>query len=203
MTKTWIATVGAVVALLAGGAIGWAIGANTGGNHMGDGSMAMMDGVSETHHGMMAMNEKAFLQMMVAHHQMALDMAEAELEMGKDPKVRALARRIEGAQKREIRQMRAMYEKRYGAEVPPLDEGDASMMAMMGMAGMTAQAVSGASNPDQAFLRMMIPHHAGAILMADMVLNDGPDDDVEALANAIIDEQSAEIAEMQEMRAAN
>lgn len=200
MTKTWIAAVGAMVALLVGGAIGWAIGASTGGSHMGDGPMAMMDGVSETHHGMMAMDEKAFLQMMVAHHQMAVDMAEAELEMGKDPKVRALARRIEGAQQREIRQMRAMYEKRYGTELPPLDEDDASMMGMMGMAGMTAEAVGGAANPDQAFLRMMIPHHAGAILMADMVLNDGPDDDVEALANAIIEEQAAEIAEMQEMR---
>lgn len=196
MTKTWIAAVGAVAALLVGGAIGWAIGANTGGNHM-QGSMA---GMSETHHGMMALDQKEFLRMMVAHHQMAVDMAEAEIEVGKNPQVRALARRILGAQQREIRQMKAKYQQLYGTEVPPMTDDDTAMMGMMGMAGMTAQSVSGADNPDQAFLRMMIPHHAGAILMADMVLNDTPDDAVEALAKTIIDDQSGEIAEMQKMR---
>ncbi|MFM9098446.1 MAG: DUF305 domain-containing protein, partial [Phycisphaerales bacterium] len=67
----------------------------------------------------------------------------------------------------------------------------------------TAEAVSGAANPDQAFLRMMIPHHAGAIMMADMVLNGTPNADVKELAETIIADQSAEIAEMQKMRTAS
>ena len=66
---------------------------------------------------------------------------------------------------------------------------------------MSPEAITGAADPDEAFLRMMIPHHAGALLMADMVLNGTPNADVKALANRIIDAQAKEIAQMQEMRA--
>lgn len=204
MSNKWMAVIGAVVALLVGGAIGWTIGANTGGDHMMDGdSMAMMDGVSETRHGMMAMDQEEFLAMMVAHHQMAVDMAEAEVQAGSAPKVKALARRVITAQQAEITQMSSWYRALYGEDVPEYDAGDHGMAGMMGMAGMTAEAVSGAANPDQAFLRMMIPHHAGAIMMADMVLNGTPNADVRKLAEAVIADQSAEIAEMQEMRTAS
>jgi uncharacterized protein (DUF305 family) len=202
VSNKWIVAIGAVVILVVGGAIGWAIGANTGGNHMMDGDMAMMDGVSETHHGMMAMDQKEFLAMMVAHHQGAVDMAEAEIEAGSDPKVKALARRVVVAQKREIAQMTSWYRALYGEDVPPIDEQDLEMGAMMGMSGMSPDAITTAANPDQAFLRMMIPHHAGALLMADMVLNGTPNAEVKELAEAIIADQSAEIAEMQRMREA-
>jgi hypothetical protein len=53
--------------------------------------MATLEGVSAGHHGMMAMDQKVFLSMMVAHHQMALDMAEVVVKAGKDPGVKALA----------------------------------------------------------------------------------------------------------------
>ncbi len=201
MDTKWIATIAAVAALLVGGAIGWAIGANTGGDHMMDGdSMAMMDGVSETHHGMMAMDQKQFLAMMIAHHEGAVDMAEAEIAAGKDAPVKALARRIVGAQQREIAQMTSWYEALYGEKPPAIDEQDMGMAGMMGMSGMSPDAITGAADPDQAFLRMMIPHHAGALMMADMVLNGSPNADVRALAEAIIADQAKEIAEMQAMR---
>ena len=202
MSNKWMAVIGAVVVLLVGGAIGWTIGANTGGDHMMDGdSMAMMDGVSETHHGMMAMDQKEFLAMMVEHHQMAVDMAEAELEAGDRPVVKALATKIIADQKKEITQMRSWYRALYGEDVPEMDMDDMGMSAMMGMSGMSPEAITGAADPDEAFLRMMIPHHAGALLMADMVLNGLPSADVKALANQIIDAQAKEIAQMQEMRA--
>lgn len=200
MNTKGIAIIAAVAALLVGGAIGWAIGANTGGNHMMDGDMAMMDGVSETHHGMMAMDQKEFLAMMVAHHQGAVDMAKAEIEAGSDPKVKALAQRVITAQKREIAQMTSWYRALYGEDVPPIDQQNLEMGAMMGMSGMSPDAITGAANPDQAFLRMMIPHHAGALMMADMVLNGTPNADVKKLAETIIADQAQEIAEMQEMR---
>jgi uncharacterized protein (DUF305 family) len=47
---------------------------------------------------------------------------------------------------------------------------------------------------------MMIPHHAGALLMADMVLNGGASPQVDALATRIISAQAAEIAEIQNLR---
>lgn len=190
VSNRWIVAIGAVVILIVGGAIGWAIGANTGGDH------AM-------NHGSMAMDQKEFLAMMVAHHRGAVDMAEAEIEAGSDPKVKALAQRVITAQKREIAQMTSWYRALYGEDVPPIDEQDLEMGAMMGMSGMSPEAITGAANPDQAFLRMMIPHHAGALIMADMVLNGTPNADVKKLAETIIADQSMEIAQMQEMRTAS
>jgi uncharacterized protein (DUF305 family) len=195
MDTKWIATIAAVAALLVGGAIGWAIGANTGGNHMMDGT-AMMDGVSETHHGMMAMDDKTFLAMMIAHHEGAIDMAEAELAVGKDPKVRAIARNVVTTQRAENAQMRRMY----GGDVPDIDTNNMGAMSMMGMSGMDGSAIRDANNPDQQFLRMMIPHHAGALMMADMVLNGDPSPEVAELANTIIEDQAREIAQMQDLR---
>jgi uncharacterized protein (DUF305 family) len=197
MDTKWIATIAVAVALIVGGVAGWAIGANTGNGHMMDGSGgAMMDGVSETHHGMMAMNEKTFLAAMIAHHEGAIEMAQAEVDAGKDPEVKAVARRVITAQRAEIAEMRRMY----GGEVPKMDTNTMGSMSMMGMAGMDSTAIRDAANPDQEFLRMMIPHHAGALMMADMVLNGTPSDEVAKLANTIIADQAAEIAEMQELR---
>lgn len=191
MSRAMTAVVAAILALLVGIGVGWAIGANVGGDHMsGQGSM---DHAA-------AMGQREFLQMMIAHHQLAVGMSEAEIEAGDDPKVKAIARTILADQRREIAQMDAWYRALYGDGAPSMGEQGAEMAGMLGMAGMSPEAVSGAKDPDQAFLRLMIPHHAGAILMADMVLNDSPDADVKALAEAIIAAQSKEIAQMQALR---
>ena len=46
-----------------------------------------------------------FAMMMIPHHQGAIDMAKVELKYGKDPEMRALAKKIMKAQKPEIDQM--------------------------------------------------------------------------------------------------
>ncbi|WP_373486697.1 DUF305 domain-containing protein [Blastomonas sp.] len=52
-------------------------------------------------------------------------------------------------------------------------------------------------DPDIAFMQGMIPHHQGAIDMAEVVLEHGKDAETRALAKTIIDAQKAEITEMQ------
>jgi uncharacterized protein (DUF305 family) len=52
---------------------------------------------------------------------------------------------------------------------------------------------------DADFLLMMIPHHQSAIDMAQVELEQGEDEETRAMAQAIIDAQEAEIAEMRAM----
>lgn len=58
-----------------------------------------------------------FLLMMIPHHQSAIDMAEIELEHGKDAKTREMAQQIIDAQKQEIAEMKEMLE-RLGVDAP-------------------------------------------------------------------------------------
>ena len=52
---------------------------------------------------------------------------------------------------------------------------------------------------DRDFAQSMIPHHQGAIDMAEVQLKYGKDPDIRGLAERIIAAQKAEIAEMTEM----
>lgn len=51
--------------------------------------------------------DRAFIDMMIPHHQAAVEMAQELLETTEHPRLRALAEDIAGAQQREIDQMRA------------------------------------------------------------------------------------------------
>ncbi|WP_432481214.1 CopM family metallochaperone [Moraxella sp. ZY200743] len=53
------------------------------------------------------------------------------------------------------------------------------------------------AHPDTAFVAGMIPHHEGAVAMAQIQLKYGKDDELRKLAQAIIDGQQAEIDIMQ------
>ena len=53
-----------------------------------------------------------------------------------------------------------------------------------------------AEDPDVAFACSMIPHHQGAISMAEVELKHGDDDQMKQMAQRIIDDQKKEIAEL-------
>ncbi len=58
-------------------------------------------------------------------------------------------------------------------------------------------AIAYSDNPDLDFARAMLAHHQGAVAMAQIQLEHGTDREMRALAQAIIDAQAAEIAQMQ------
>ncbi len=157
--------------------------------------------VSEAHNDA----DTAFAQMMIVHHEGALEMAELAIDRAEREDVVALAERIAQAQGPEIEEMTAWLET-WGEDVEPMDHGSMDMggMEMNGMSQdemMTHLDGLSGSEFDTAFLEGMIAHHEGAVEMAEAELADGENPQALALAEKIIADQEAEIAEMQDMLA--
>jgi uncharacterized protein (DUF305 family) len=76
--------------------------------------------------------EQHFIQMMISHHQGAMDMANLALSKAKHPEIKKLASAIKTDQNREIEQMKAWYKQWYGTEIPA-----SSGMGMMSMSSST------------------------------------------------------------------
>jgi Domain of unknown function (DUF305) len=78
-----------------------------------------------------------------------------------------------------------------GDEAPFLAENDAAMTRMM-----SAMAVKPSGDVDKDFVAVMVPHHQGAIDMAQAELRHGHNEQLRRLAQEIIVEQTQEIAVM-------
>jgi hypothetical protein len=73
---------------------------------------ALMQSMMSMHQSMQSMQmtgdaDHDFMVMMIPHHQVAIAMANAEIQNGKDPKVLALAKAIIASQQKEVDEMNA------------------------------------------------------------------------------------------------
>ena len=145
-----------------------------------------------------------FAQMMIPHHEQAVDMADVALsKQGVSAQVRQLATQIKGAQDPEIQVMRQWLQS-WGATTPStgMDHGSmghTSGEGMMSQADMDSLAKASGSAFDAKWVTMMIEHHEGAVTMAKQVLSTTQDDQVKALAEAIVTAQTREIATMESL----
>lgn len=185
-------TVG-VVAVAAGFGLGAAVWA--GGDHASGADASTMDAAG---HGSGAetgaLDEQAFLEQMVPHHESAVQMASLALGKTTRPGIRALAQGIISAQRREIADMKAWHLAWFGEALVPSTSGP--------HAGIDLSELDAASGDDfdRIFLRMMIPHHASAITMAESVMMGSPREEITTLAEGIIAAQAKEIGQMQSQR---
>lgn len=153
-----------------------------------------------------------FAQMMVVHHEGAIDMAALAVDRATSPQVRALAERIQAAQTPEIDLMTGWLQAwgedpaAGGMDHGAMGHGDMPMEGMQ-MEGMDHGQAMGALDAlqgtefDTRFLELMIAHHEGAVLMAEAELEKGQNPDALEFAQKIIDDQTTEIAEMRELLA--
>jgi uncharacterized protein (DUF305 family) len=154
----------------------------------------------------------AFAQLMIPHHEQALDMARMAERQATSPDVKRLAAQIEAAQDPEIRTMKGWLSTWGAPEQMPgatstdggMDHSGHDMGGMTSEGMMTAEdmaALESASGEafDRTWLEMMIQHHEGAVVMAEQVLRTTSDAEVRTLAEAVVTGQRAEIAEMQKL----
>jgi uncharacterized protein (DUF305 family) len=141
----------------------------------------------------------AFATNMIPHHQQAVDMAELAIQRADAPEIKSLAERIRAAQQPEIDQMTAWLNA-WGAPLPSgQHNGHGSMPGMMSEEQMNQLRQATGTEFERQFLLMMIEHHQGAIEVARTELTDGANAEAKALAQRIIDDQQAEITEMQSL----
>lgn len=144
----------------------------------------------------------AFAQLMIPHHQQAIEMADLALERPTSPEVNTLAQQIKGAQDPEIALMRGWLEvwgaplEMEGDDHSGHDMGGLTMSGMMTEEDMAALAAAEGAEFDRMWVTMMIAHHEGAVAMAEDVLATTANPEVTELAQAVIEGQTAEIATM-------
>ena len=130
--------------------------------------------------------DRAFLSMMIPHHQAALKMSKADLARNSDLQVRTWANKIISSQQAEIDAMQVL--------LVPLGGRNTAMMMMVqqGMGGMSVR-IAQNQNPDVAFVQGMLPHHSSAIDMAKLALEKSQNPAVLKLARDIVVVQAGEM----------
>jgi uncharacterized protein (DUF305 family) len=155
-----------------------------------------------------------FTAMMIPHHQGAIDMAQAELLYGDNEQLHRIAQEIVVEQLQEIAAMRLAigepasltwvrnaahdspashpsHKASPGGEVLFVSLSNAAMDKMM-----TNMAVKPTGDVDHDFVAMMVPHHQGAIDMAQAELLYGQSAQLKTIGQEIIVDQMQEIALM-------
>lgn len=141
-----------------------------------------------------------FAQMMIPHHEQAVEMSTLAETRAKSNAVIILASEIKAEQAPEIAQMQTWLEQ---AGVSNDDDGHMNHMGhdmggMLTEAELQRLAEATGEEFDRLFLLGMIAHHEGAIDMAQMIVN-SKNPEAKSLAKSIIESQTKQIEYMKEL----
>ncbi|HEY9827957.1 MAG TPA: DUF305 domain-containing protein [Stenomitos sp.] len=144
-----------------------------------------------------------FIDAMIPHHEGAVIMAQAAQQKAQHSELKTLATAIIKAQNAEIDQMKQWRAKWYpNASKTPMawhaDMGHMMAMSATQRQDMMMQQDLGAADAgfDLRFIKAMIPHHEGALIMAQEVLSKTQRPEIKKLAQDILSSQQAEIQQM-------
>lgn len=170
---------------------------------MDNGLMSAMNKMMDKMTGMQMSGDfdMDFANMMVEHHQGAIDMSQEELKSGKDEKMKAMAQNIITMQKEEqgklteiIKNSKPM--KMGGEKHDELSKETDGMKADMGKMQMSG-------NMDKDFAMMMASHHESAIKMSKDELSHGMNANLKQIAKKGIEDQTKEISEFKSWMSSN
>ena len=150
-----------------------------------------------------------FIDGMTVHHQGAVNMAKEVLNKSKRPEMKKLANNIIAAQNREINQMKEWRKAWYAKASSTPMAYHAQMGHMMAMTPEQMQNMMmsmdlGAADDqfDLRFINAMIPHHEGALVMAEDALKKSKRPEMKKLSQEILTSQKQEIEQMKQWRQA-
>ncbi|UBU11474.1 DUF305 domain-containing protein [Nonomuraea gerenzanensis] len=135
-----------------------------------------------------------FAQMMIPHHEQAVEMAELAPGRAADPEIKELAAKIKAAQAPEIQLMKGWLTA-WGKAAPEGGMGH-DMPGIMSQGDLAKLEAAKGAEFDKLFARQMIAHHDGAIEMARTEQSSGANPEAKELARAIETTQQAEVAQL-------
>ena len=143
-----------------------------------------------------------FIDMMIPHHEGAIMMAKDAQQKATRPELKKLAESIITGQQKEIDQMKEWRATWYGANTPNGMANADKMMKHMSMMNDMMVKHLGQKDADyeDRFIDMMIPHHEGAIRMAEDAQSKATHPEIRKMALSIIGAQKKEITQMEQWR---
>jgi uncharacterized protein (DUF305 family) len=173
-----------------------------GGSGPGSGEPAASDGLSDaTDEGGTTAADMAFMSAMVMHHEQAVELAELAPGRIQDRELAEFADRILAVQAAEAAAMRAWVDKRRTRDGANAEhehgvmEGEISRSTFERAASLHGPAF------DELFIAAMVPHHRGAIEMAEARMAEHGDPAVTRWARSIATSQALEIDRLLEIEA--
>src|SRR5215203_5896424 len=166
------------------------MGSDTMGHHnMNSGMMSAMQPGMQKMQGMNMTGDfdVDFANVMVEHHQGAIDMAEMEIAQGKDEKMKSMAQKISADQKKEQQELKDFVAS-YKPSGMKHGEGELKKSMTSAMDQMKAMQMSGDTDKD--FATMMMHHHEHGIEMAKMETEHGMSSKLKELAKKSITKQN-------------
>ncbi|MET8003410.1 DUF305 domain-containing protein [Nonomuraea glycinis] len=138
-----------------------------------------------------------FAQMMIPHHEQAVEMADLAPTRASDPEIKDLATEIKAAQDPEIQIMKGWLVE--WSEPAPEGGMGHDMPGIMSEQDMKKLGAAKGKEFDKLFAEQMIAHHEGAIEMARTELTNGSNLQAKELAKAIETTQQAEVVKLQKI----
>lgn len=188
---------GGIIVALVAVIIGMSLSSNSHHDTMGMGHSSMMDSDEQTGSSDLKGADIMFLQMMIPHHQQAVDISNLALTKSKDAELLALATSIRDGQADEIVQMK-QWLKDAGAGLEMGHSMDGQMGGMLDDVELAALKTATGSEFDRLWLLGMTGHHDGALHMTQMI-EDAKNPTIKSFGQAIVKAQTAQIEQMKVM----